>query len=66
MNYNAMNDINKLKANLQRVITQELEQFKTATGLTPAGLDVQFIDVTTSGERTNSYVVGNVHVRFEA
>jgi len=47
---------------IRLAVTTALKKFRIKTGLSPQGINIQMVDVTSFGDRERCYVVGEVCV----
>jgi hypothetical protein len=64
MNYDVSKDVAKLKRNLRSLLSRELEDFRTATGLTPSALSGIFAETTTAGDPHQKFMLTDIRVDF--
>lgn len=57
--------ITRLKRGVQEDVTLRVREFQRQTGLTPSAIDVNMIDVTSTGQRVRHSIVGQVQLRFD-
>lgn len=54
-----------LKTAIRVVLLPILQQFRIQTGLTPSGIDISMIEISSHGDAIRQYGLGNVGIRFD-
>jgi len=62
MDYHFGADVMKLKAALREAAVREIAAFRKATGVTPAGVQIEMQEVTTRDDDVRQFVVVRVNV----
>lgn len=55
----------KLKNTIHFAVHTAVVEFKNETGITPTGIDIDMLDITTHGDRARDTVVGSVKISFD-
>lgn len=58
-------EVEALKSDLNRVVTERIEKFHADTGITPSAVDVAMVSIREMQDTMPRYVVGDVRLRFD-
>lgn len=58
-------DVESLKSDLNRAISERIERFRADTGMTPSAVEVEMVDVRAIQDTMPQRVVGDVRLRFD-